>query len=404
MVSWLIAYVSASLSEVFRLFSQAQYDTYEAISISFSALSVISFIIAVSHEYYQTFSIESKTQAIPTVLLIFQQQSASIGLQIIIAFLLFIAIFLNIKIYLKKRTPTHAFMCFILFTGLLQVISSILRDNGILGAEELLEFSRIVMATVMLITGIVAIIEDRLVSSEKRYRLAYNRAEFYKDLFVHDINNILQNLEFSLEIISNEMEEQKVIETIHELIRLAKAQVNRGAELGLNIRKLSDLEAGKIDNTPLEVHEVLENAIEYVKIRFPDKKVNISIDPEENKYLVNVSELLYDVFRIILNNAIRYNDNTEVEVKIKISQEKHDKIDYIKIEIMDNGIGMPDALKKNLFYKIYDKPKSLKRIGLGLLLVREAIQSFNGSIWAEDRVKGDYTKGSKIIILVLATS
>lgn len=207
MVSWLIAYVSASLSEVFRLFSQAQYDTYEAISISFSALSVISFIIAVSHEYYQTFSIESKTQAIPTVLLIFQQQSASIGLQIIIAFLLFIAIFLNIKIYLKKRTPTHAFMCFILFTGLLQVISSILRDNGILGAEELLEFSRIVMATVMLITGIVAIIEDRLVSSEKRYRLAYNRAEFYKDLFVHDINNILQNLEFSLEIISNEMEE-----------------------------------------------------------------------------------------------------------------------------------------------------------------------------------------------------
>lgn len=152
------------------------------------------------------------------------------------------------------------------------------------------------------------------------------------------------------------------------------------------------------------MHEVLENAIEYVKIRFPDKKVNISIDPEENKYLVNVSELLYDVFRIILNNAIRYNDNTEVEVKIKISQEKHDKIDYIKIEIMDNGIGMPDALKKNLFYKIYDKPKSLKRIGLGLLLVREAIQSFNGSIWAEDRVKGDYTKGSKIIILVLTTS
>ncbi|MHA2129493.1 MAG: sensor histidine kinase [Promethearchaeota archaeon] len=402
LISWLIAYISASSSEVFRLFSQVQYDTFEAISIIFSALSVTSFIIAVSHEYYLTFSKKSTTQAIPIVLLFFQQQFTSIGLQSIIAFLLFIAIFLDIKIYLKKRTPTHAFMCFILFSGLLQVISSILRDNGISGAEELLEFSRIVMATVMLITGIIAIIEYRLVSSEKRYRLAYNRAEFYKDLFVHDINNILQNLEFSLEIISNEMEKQNIKENINELVRLAKAQVNRGAELGLNVRRLSDLELGKIDNTPLVVHRILNNAIKYVKSRFPYKNVNISTNPDEGKYSVNASELLYDVFRILLNNAIRYNDNTEIEIIIKISHEIQEKINYIRIEIMDNGIGMPDGLKENSFYNIYEKPKSFIRIGLGLLLVRETVQSFNGNVWAEDRVNGDYTKGTKIILQIPA--
>ena len=56
LIPWLVAYISVSLSEVFRLFSQALYDTFEIISILFSALSVIIFIIAVSHEYYQTFS------------------------------------------------------------------------------------------------------------------------------------------------------------------------------------------------------------------------------------------------------------------------------------------------------------------------------------------------------------
>lgn len=34
--------------------------------------------------------------------------------------------------------------------------------------------------------------EQQLKKSEKKYMEAYERAEFYKDLFAHDITNILQ--------------------------------------------------------------------------------------------------------------------------------------------------------------------------------------------------------------------
>lgn len=401
--SWLFAYISATLSEGFRLFSQEQNDTSEIISISFSALTVFLFIIAVSHEYYRTFSKASKKALIPMVFFVFQHHITSFTLQIVITFLLFIAMFLIIRIYLRKKTPTHAFMCFILSTGLLQITASIIRDQGYPGADELLAFSRVVMATVMLITGIVAIIEDRIVRSESKYRLAYNRAEFYKDLFVHDINNILQNLEFSLEIISQECVKHNVKEEIKELLNLAKTQVNRGAELGINVRKLSDLELGKIKNTPIHVNEVLESVIEYVKTRFPDKKIKIIFDSKEETYIVKASEILYDIFRIVLNNAVRFNDNPEVQVIIKIALEQDKGINYVRMDFMDNGTGMPDKMKENIFYKIYEKPKSFKRIGLGLLLVREVVESFNGKVWAEDRVKGDYKKGTNIIILIPET-
>ena len=161
--SWLTAYISGTLSEVFRLFSQEQYDTFEVISITFSALSVLLLIIAVAHEYYETFAKKYKIGAIPIIFLAFNQNFTTIMLQIIIAFFLIIALFLNIKIYKKKKTPTHAFICFILITGLLQLTASIYRDGGFPGADEFLEFSRIVMATVMLITGVIALIEDRIV-------------------------------------------------------------------------------------------------------------------------------------------------------------------------------------------------------------------------------------------------
>jgi signal transduction histidine kinase len=291
-------------------------------------------------------------------------------------------------------------MFFILSTGLLQVTTSILRDQGIPGAVDLLAFSRIVMATVMLVSGVVAIIEERIVKSESKNRLAYNRAEFYKDLFVHDINNILQNLEFSLEIIAQEVKEQQNEKKITEIVKLAKTQVNRGAELGVNVRKLSDLESGKIENSSFQVDKILEKAIEYVKTKYLVKKISIKINSMDKPTEVIANKLLYDIFRILLNNAIQYNDNQEIEVSIKISKHQEDNKNYIRMEFRDNGIGMPEKMKESIFHNIYEKPKSHKRIGLGLLLVKEVIHSFRGIIWAEDRIKGDHKKGTNIILLI----
>ncbi|MHA2034806.1 MAG: sensor histidine kinase [Promethearchaeota archaeon] len=400
LLPWLSSYVSASLSEVFRLFSQEIYDSFEIISISFSALTVLTLIIAVSYEYYKTFSKETRIQTISALFLLIQQQITSLGLQIFITIMVLISLFLIIRIYLRKRTPIHAFMCFILSTGLFQIGTSILRDQGVQGSDDLLVFSRIVMATVMLITGVVAIIEERIIKSENKYRLAYNRAEFYKDLFVHDINNILQNLEFSLEIISQEAQEQEDKKKITKLVNLAKAQVNRGAELGVNVRKLSDLESGEIKNTSIQVNEILEEAISYVKTRFLEKKIRINSNSKEKPTIVYANEILYDVFRILLNNAIRYNDSSEIEITVKISNQQEKDINYVRMEFIDNGIGMPDKMKKGIFYHIYEQPKGHKRIGLGLLLVREVIHSFKGIIWAEDRIKGDHKKGTKVILLI----
>jgi len=39
-------------------------------------------------------------------------------------------------------------------------------------------------------------------------------------------------------------------------------------------------------------------------------------------------------------------------------------------------------------------------MGIGLSLVSKIIQIFNDKIWVEDRIKGDYTKGSNFITLL----
>ncbi|MFX0038266.1 MAG: sensor histidine kinase [Promethearchaeota archaeon] len=400
LISWLPAYIVGSLSEIFRLISEVNYDVYYLIGLGFSSLTLILMILAVSREYYTTFHKTTKKKIITIFQILEFQIILSIGLQVIIGILLLAALFLILRVALKKRTPTHAFFCFILICGILNLIALALRDAGLEGAEEFFQFSSIVMATNLLLTGLVALIEQKLVSSETKYRLAFNRAEFYKDLFVHDINNILQNLQFSLEIISRNLEDNDKKDELEELIMIAKGQVNRGAELGLNVKKLSDLEIGVIKNKSIEVINTLNQVINDIKTKFPDYLVKIDISSDLEKIFVNANILLEDVFRIIIINGIKYNDNKIKEILIKISKEIKDFGSNIRIEFIDNGVGMPDSMKRNLLQPVYKKTKDFKRIGLGLLLVNEVIGNLSGKVWIEDKVLGDYTKGSKINLLI----
>ena len=184
------------------------------------------------------------------------------------------------------------------------------------------------------------------------------------------------------------------------MVKIAKNQVKRGAELGLNVKKLSDLEMGAIKNEPIEIYDVLEQIINDIKTKFSEEEIKIDIIGDRDKIYVNANMLLEDVIRIILNNAIRYNDNSIKEISIQISKIVKDFGSDIKIEFIDNGVGFPDTMKKTIFQPVYKKTKDFKRIGLGLLLANEVIGNISGKIWVEDKVQGDHTKGSNVIILI----
>jgi len=59
-----------------------------------------------------------------------------------------------------------------------------------------------------------------------------------------------------------------------------------------------------------------------------------------------------------------------------------------------------DEKKEIIFKKGYMKEKGTKGMGFGLTLVKKLIKSYNGKIWVEDIVEGDYTQGSNFVILI----
>jgi signal transduction histidine kinase len=55
-------------------------------------------------------------------------------------------------------------------------------------------------------------------------------------------------------------------------------------------------------------------------------------------------------------------------------------------------------MKGRLFTRLgKGKTKTAGR-GLGLYLVRKLVDDFDGKVWVEDRVKGDFRQGSRFVV------
>ena len=242
--------------------------------------------------------------------------------------------------------------------------------------------------------------EMKLKESEEKHREAYNRAEFYKDLFAHDISNILQHILSAMELSDLLINNPENLKDIQANLNIIKDQVNRGAKLVSNVRKLSQLEEYKTSIKRIEIMNQIKDSIKIIKDSYQEREIDIQVESLSNEVYIQANDLIQDVFENILINAVKHNNNPKVEIIVRFSREVFEKIHYFKIEFIDNGAGIENTRKETIFQRAYNEDISVSGMGLGLSLVKKIIDSFDGKIWVEDRIKNDYSKGSNFIILL----
>ncbi|KKK43131.1 MAG: Signal transduction histidine kinase [Candidatus Lokiarchaeum sp. GC14_75] len=242
--------------------------------------------------------------------------------------------------------------------------------------------------------------EQDLKESEEKYREAYERASFYKSLFAHDIRNILQSISSSEQIFSLFLNNPNKLKEREKLLEIIRRQVNRGNILISNVQKLSQLEEIGISIKKVKIQEVLDESINFINRSFPAKKIDITLDMPDQEYGVFANELLLDAFENILHNSVKHNDNQLIEIDIRVSEVQWEETNCVKLEFIDNGRGISATKKDRIFQKEPQKDIMSQGMGIGLSLVKVIIENYNGHILVEDKVKGDFTKGTNFIILI----
>ena len=236
--------------------------------------------------------------------------------------------------------------------------------------------------------------------AEEAMRQAKLQAELYLDLMGHDINNMNQIaigfLEMALQTLDREKalaEDQrfmleKPMDTLYNSVRLIK-----------NVKKLKDAQSGGLAIKTID----LDNALVSVRDEYrevPGRNVTINFKPSSGRY-VKANDLLRDVLSNIVGNAIKHSaPDVPLIIGIDVLKVTEQGIDYYVVGIADNGPGIPDLRKAELFSRLTRDGRKSSKSGLGLGLVKTLVDDFSGRVWVEDRVPGDYRQGTRFMVML----
>lgn len=122
-----------------------------------------------------------------------------------------------------------------------------------------------------------------------------------------------------------------------------------------------------------------------------EKNIRLSVElPEGAVIASNIdSERIKQVIAILLDNAISYTPDSGTVI-LRCSETSKAYL----IEVIDNGIGIDDSHKNNIFQRFYradDSRESKEHFGLGLSIANEIINLHHGSITVKDTDEGGAT-------------
>lgn len=151
------------------------------------------------------------------------------------------------------------------------------------------------------------------------------------------------------------------------------------------------------ENTDKKVKEEAINLKDFVdslmtKFKQAAEAKNIELLSNSFSQTIHInSKALSIILKHLVGNALQYHCKKE-KGYIKISLKAEDGI--LKIEIADNGPGIDDSIKDRVFEMFYRGHESSQGSGMGLYLVKDAVEKMKGEI----NFISEQNKGTKFLI------
>lgn len=148
----------------------------------------------------------------------------------------------------------------------------------------------------------------------------------------------------------------------------------------------------------LDIHRLLSDCVASFELRMHERRGRINLELNASKPGVTGDpELLAQAINNVVDNAEKYAPRSPL-----ITVRTRDVTNGVAIEIADNGIGVPAAMRSKVFDKFYRVPSgnvhNVKGFGLGLSFVKDVITSHRGRI----SLAGELNKGTTVEIYLPA--
>ena len=132
---------------------------------------------------------------------------------------------------------------------------------------------------------------------------------------------------------------------------------------------------------PIDINKIIENGINQLNSLAKEKNILIEkrLEPMLSAHVDKI--LIREVIINIIENAIKYSED-KGRITIQSKEEGH----WVRVEVVDQGVGMNEAEQERAFDKFYrasHQSQHVKGSGLGLYLVKYFIELHEGKVSLE---------------------
>ena len=185
---------------------------------------------------------------------------------------------------------------------------------------------------------------------------------------------------------------------LRDIISVVKEQGQNQLGLIEDLLDLTRIESGeyKLNKQAFVPDALISKAVENFRPEYEAKEIVVTVDIGEEMPTVHWDfHKMLQVFQNLLDNALKFTPEGG-----EISLSANSKSDFIELQIVDNGIGIPKDRLEQIFDRFYQIDSSSTRryggSGLGLSIVREIVVAHHGKVFVES----DEDKGTCFLILM----
>lgn len=151
----------------------------------------------------------------------------------------------------------------------------------------------------------------------------------------------------------------------------------------------------EIEFEMMDPEEKIQNAIDELKFLREGRKFNIEVDVHNNAPWISDPFRTQVVLKNLISNAMKYqkpnsNGNGKIHIAIDVDPQKS------KIVVEDNGIGIDPKYHEEVFKMFFRATNQSFGAGIGLYIVKEALNRVNGTIELESKPD----QGSRFTVLL----
>ena len=244
--------------------------------------------------------------------------------------------------------------------------------------------------SVVLILVVLALFWRTMRSLQLEKRISEHTTDFLNNM-THEFKTPLTNIALAGKMIIKDLtgKQEDKIKQYSEIILGENEKLKVQVE---QVLSMTALERGEIPlrKTELDFHELITDAIKYIRIQIDNKNGSISLNLRADKFVIMGDEThLTNALCNLIDNAIKYsNEKPEISIQTCSNDQQ------FAITVSDKGIGIGKEHHKKVFEKFFRVPTGdvhdVKGFGLGLAYIKKIVELHQGTI-EKMRKKGEGT-------------